>query len=172
MEKVLAFLAAVLMMFTFATIGFAQGGYDTMGTPQGEPWPEKSHPSHTQLMTYSGQAAFFDRDANRLAVNGSEGRKTFDISRAAINGPVHPDEEVTVQYRPTNNGMVASSVTAAYPRTSSSEGGYGYNGYGPQASSNMGANDYTGYGPNGQARADAETYGYNAYGQNVYGSTS
>ncbi len=138
MEKVLALLAAVLMTFAFSTIGFAQG-YDTMGTPQGEPWPEKSHHATNEpLMKYSGQVLSYDASRNRLLVNGVDGEKSFDVSQAAINGSraLEPNHHVTVTYRDTNNGRIASSVASVSHTASSANtntfrgGGYGYMGYG------------------------------------------
>ncbi len=116
MEKLLALVAAGLMLVSFATLGLAQG-YNTMGTPQGEPWPAKTDTAPSALMTYSGHVDLFDRVASRLAVSGANGVKTFNVARATINGLISRDKDVTVQYRATHNGLIASSVTAVPRRT-------------------------------------------------------
>jgi len=61
--------------------------------------------------TYTGAVAWVDPDAQRMMVNGREGSKIFDVSRAVIKGMPETDHFVTVKYTVANGEKIASSVS-------------------------------------------------------------
>jgi phage baseplate assembly protein gpV len=118
MEKLLALIAAVLVMFAFSAVGFAQAQNSAAGTQQGQTMPEKS--MDRKVMTYMGEVTTVDQTAHTIVVKGKEGEKTFDVSKAMMKGKVEPNHYVTVKYTEADGKMVASSVHVTAPQKVSS----------------------------------------------------
>jgi hypothetical protein len=72
--------------------------------------------------TYRGQVMSYDRNNHMVAVSGKDGERTFDLSRATINGPIRRDETIVVKYGKRDGRMVASSVDVVGRRMERHEG--------------------------------------------------
>ena len=110
MEKVLVILAAVLMMLSLSMVGFAyhQNTVGTTGTSYQTKMGREGTCGPGEM--YTGAVAWVDPDAQRMMVNGREGSKIFDVSRAVIKGMPETDHFVTVKYTVANGERLASSV--------------------------------------------------------------
>lgn len=78
--------------------------------------------------SYKGHVTSYSRADNTLVVNGKKGERTFDLSRAKVNGTIRPNEEVVVKYNNRDGRMVASSVKAEHH----AKAGHHNKGYGSQ----------------------------------------
>ncbi len=128
MEKVLALLAAVLMMFGFATVGLTADQNTTTGTTSHET-TTTTHETMTgttgheagmehQLMSYSGVISSVDQNGQMIVVKGKDGDKTFDVSKAMMKGIPETHHAVVVKYMSSNGKLVASSITPVSQKAS------------------------------------------------------
>lgn len=93
----MARLSTVFIAFlvAFALVGFAQ---------------VPTAPAAIFHHSYKGKATSYDESGKSLVVSGKEGEKTFDLSRAKMDGAIRPNEDVVVKYDNEDGRLVASSV--------------------------------------------------------------
>jgi hypothetical protein len=116
MKRLLIVFVAVLMMFGFSAVAFAQGEKAATGS-QSTTVSEKKMESKEKVMGFNGTVAAVDKIAKTIVVKGKEGEKTFDVSKAT-KAEILPGEVVTVKYMEEGGKMVASSVTMVAPELS------------------------------------------------------
>jgi len=116
MEKALVVLAAVLMVFGFSMVGFA---YDlnTVGASN-QVWKMAGEFTCGPSELYVGEVAWVYPGTERMMVNGPDGSKIFDLSKATFRPFKVPmkdlpeaDQFVKVNYTVVNGDRIASSVT-------------------------------------------------------------
>lgn len=124
MEKLLVILAMVLVAFGFMVFGPAHN-LNAVATSY---HPEKMD---SQMMCgpgelYTGEIAWVYPDTGRMMVNGPDGSKIFDLSKATFKPFKAPmkvlpeaNQFVTVNYRVVDGDRIASSVTEISRRTAS-----------------------------------------------------
>jgi hypothetical protein len=133
MEKVLALLAAVIMILGFSLTGFAFQqnviGYayypnSMLGTV------ETGHQANVALRStcppgeaytgvsraYTGVISWVNRDTNDIMVRGQDGNRIFNVSGAHMKGIPEKNQLVTVNYTMKNGDRIASSV-ASFPKS-------------------------------------------------------
>jgi hypothetical protein len=122
MARVSVILLALFVALSFVAVGFAADTGTTMGT--------QDNAGHHE-MTYTGQVVSVDPTGSSIVVNGKEGERTFDVSKAATAGKIQAQQNVSVQYTETDGRMIASVVKVVQPRVSRNDwyNNYGY-GYG------------------------------------------
>ena len=128
MKKTLMILAAVFMVLSFSMVGFAYypnvAGTTITPFPYYGYYPNVAGTTGTSYQAkadrlamcgpgemYTGAVAWVDPDAQRMMVNGRDGSKIFDVSRAVIKGMPETDHFVTVKYTVANGERFASSVS-------------------------------------------------------------
>ena len=76
--------------------------------------------------SYKGQVTSYDKAGNTIVINGKEGEKTFDLSRAKVDGTIRRNETAEVKYDEKGGQMVASSVKVLEPRAGMERTDRGY----------------------------------------------
>lgn len=108
MTRLFTIAVAVMLVFGFSAMSFGDmRPHEGMG--------------HHDMFSYRGHVASYDRGHAVLVVNGSEGARVFDVSRANMPGRIERREDVVVDYAERHGRMVASSVTPMHQRLSGDE---------------------------------------------------
>jgi len=133
MEKLLAVLVAVFMMFGLSMVGFASD-QNTAGSSSN--WKQLDRIANTEYAgigastkiglasggeqlsgatcgpgeIYAGEVAWVDPDIHRMMVSGRDGSKIFDLSGIAAKSLPEINHFVTVEYTVTNGDRLVSSV--------------------------------------------------------------
>jgi hypothetical protein len=108
MTRLFTIAVAMVLVFGFSVVSF------------GDMRPNEGM-RHHDMFSYSGHVASYDRGHAVLVVNGREGTKVFDVSRANMPGRIGRREDVVVNYAERHGRMVASSVTPMHQRLSGDE---------------------------------------------------
>jgi hypothetical protein len=106
MKSLIVIMAMLVIALGFSTVGF--GNSDQQAGQTGYVCGVTEH-------TYTGQITSMSKTGNRIVVNGTEGDKSFVVSKAAPNGGLQANERVTVNYTEKNGQLVASSVSMPQP---------------------------------------------------------
>lgn len=105
-RKVSNMVARISMVFMALVVAVALFGFVQAPVASAAIWHH----------TYKGQVVSYDRTANTLIVAGKDGQRSFDLSKATVNGQLRPNENVVVKYDKKNGEMLASSVDIAKAR--------------------------------------------------------
>jgi len=122
MKRLMLMFVAVLMVFGFSMVGFAQGEKAAMGSGEQPMASGDNMGSMDHTMSFWGKVTSVDKMANTITVKGKEGERIFDVSKVTM-GEVTPGEAVHVKYTRAPEGTVlaASSVTMVKPELSNGE---------------------------------------------------
>ncbi len=117
MRRLLVILATALMVFSFSMVGFAY-------SPDATATAYQTGKMGQQLTCgpgerYSGEIAWVQPDAQSMMVNGRDGSKIFDLSKATLTGLPEANEFVSVNYTVVNGDRIVSSVTVVPQRMAS-----------------------------------------------------
>jgi hypothetical protein len=104
----LVVLAAVFMMFSFSMAGLADVQSPSIGSQTGKTAnPLICGPGES----YAGAITWVHPSTGNIMVNGRDGHKIFDVSKATMEGLPEANHFVTVNYTVVNGDRIASSVT-------------------------------------------------------------